>query len=89
MLFCCFVLEADESEVLNKLIQLMDKTTFRKNEFRRREDNYKNRIRNDVKELDVLDSEDVKSGYHYLYSRSVCFNDFILQFKRLHLLLGR
>ena len=56
-------------EVLNKLIDLMVKTTFAITEFRRSEDIYKNRIRNDVKDLHVLTIGEVKSGYHYLYSR--------------------
>ena len=56
-------------EVLNNLIHLMDKSTFTKTEFRRSEDIYRNRIRNDIKDLDVLTSDELKSGYHYLYSR--------------------
>ena len=56
-------------EVLNKLIHLMGKSTFTKTEFRRSEDVYRNRIRNDIKDLDVLTSDQLKSGYHYLYSR--------------------
>ena len=57
-------------EVVDKLTHLMEKSTFTKTEFRRSEDIYRNRIRNDIKDLDVLSSDEVKSGYHYLYSRS-------------------
>ena len=56
-------------EAVNKLIHLMDKSTFIKTEFRQSEDIYRNRISNDVKDLDVLTSDEMKSGYHYLYSR--------------------
>ena len=56
-------------EALNKLIHLMDKSTFTKTEFRRSEDIYRNRIRNDIKDLEVLTSDELKSGYRYLYSR--------------------
>ena len=56
-------------EVLNKLIHFLDKSNFAKTEFRRSEDIYRNRIRNDIKDLDVLNIEEVKSGYNYLYSR--------------------
>ena len=64
---------SNEREVLKKLIHLMEQSTFTKTEFRRSEDIYRNRIRNDVNDLDVLSSDEVKSGYHYLYSRLVFF----------------
>ena len=70
--FFCSVIKTNDGGdgALNKLIHLMDKSTFTKTEFRRSEDIYRNRIRNDIKDLDVLSSDEVKSGYHYLYSRS-------------------
>ena len=58
-----------DEDVWSQLIHLMDKSTSTKRSFRRSEDIYRNRIRNDVKDLDVLSSEEVISGYHYLYSR--------------------
>ena len=58
-----------DEDVWSQLIDLINKSTSTKISFRRSEDIYRNRIRNDVKDLDVLSSEEVKSGYHYLYSR--------------------
>ena len=61
----------NSDELSGELNCLMEKTAFRKSEFRRSEDIYKNRIKNDSIDLDVLGSEGVKSGYKYLYSRLV------------------
>ena len=58
-----------DEDVWGQLIDLINKSTSTKRSFRQSEDIYRNRIRNDVKDLDVLSSEEVKSGYHYLYSR--------------------
>lgn len=73
----CLEMKAIDDAV-DELHGYINKASFTKSKFRRNEEKHKNRIRNDVKDLEILTSAKVTSGYYFLYSRYIQFFTFLI-----------